>query len=146
MVKDSLVVDVILLESPDDIQLDLLLIASEIARIGDTWNGTTFIRPPEPEPEPDWMALKNQFFPNLGYQRITLQTSAAIMVGRLETAVVDYAGGVEPNYPRFIAFWNAIIAGLAIAPNTEEIESWNAIAIATGMKFRFNPAGLMVLI
>lgn len=99
---------------------------------------------PEPEPQPDWNALKFAFLTNTGYQRITLQTTAVIAVTRLETAVVDYIGGVQPTYSLFKTFWDAIINGLAIKPSQLEIDSWNAITAATNMKFYFSSNGELV--
>ncbi|WP_445634596.1 hypothetical protein NSTC745_06418 [Nostoc sp. DSM 114161] len=95
---------------------------------------------------PNWSAAKIAFLSDAGYQRITLQTTKILAVTRLETAVVDYAGGMEPTYPLFKNFWDAIIAGLAIPPTIQEINNWKAIATNTNMKFTFAADGTMILL
>ncbi|MBW4677128.1 MAG: hypothetical protein KME52_24925 [Desmonostoc geniculatum HA4340-LM1] len=95
---------------------------------------------------PSWTGAKAGFFSNTGYQRITSQTLNILAVTRLENAVLDYAGGMEPTYPLFKAFWDAIIAGLAIAPTIEEINNWKAIATNAHMKFTFAADGTMILL
>ncbi len=146
VVKDGFVVNTILLTNPEDYQTDDLLIQSDSASIKDIWDGANFTRPPAPKPDPNWIEAKIGFLSDPGYQRVTLQTTAVLAVTRLETAVVDYTGGMQPTYSLFKAFWDAIVGGLSSPPTSQEIDNWNVITLQAHMKFSFAADGTMILL
>ncbi len=95
---------------------------------------------------PNWTGAKIGFLSDAGYQRITSQTTQILAVTRLESAVLDYASGMHPTYNLFKSFWDGVIAGLAIAPTSGEVNAWKAIATNTYMQFTFAENGTMILL
>lgn len=104
--------------------------------------GTTQISEPQIE---NWQGIKIGFLANTGYQRITTQTTNVLAVTRLETAVIDYVGGMEPTYSLFKLFWDSIIDGLIVKPTVLEIASWNTLCTLNFMKFNFGVDGKIII-
>jgi hypothetical protein len=58
-------------------------VVSDVARIGDTWDGTNFISPPVPEPDPDpatWLIDIGPFFDRFGVKKLPILMSEDLTV------------------------------------------------------------------
>ncbi|MCC5618116.1 hypothetical protein LC605_24125 [Nostoc sp. CHAB 5836] len=153
VIENSKVVNLILANKKSDYPLTSgqLLIQSDSAKIGDTWNGTSFTAPAPPPPLPDWAGFNRQMIVDAGYNRIATTTSNQRAVSRLETIVVPagYLDGVDTkDYPLIKACWDSIIVGVPLLGKATAIEiaNWNAIALNTFMQFQFDSDGKMVLV
>ncbi|RCJ20134.1 hypothetical protein A6S26_05280 [Nostoc sp. ATCC 43529] len=149
VVEDAIVVNVIVLDDPDDYQTDSLMIPSETAGMGDIWNGTSFTRPAAPKPDPDWGAFNRAILPNAAYNRMSESSTNRGAVRRLESIAISagVSGSQYENYDIIAMLWNAMIDGVPILskPSSQEIAGWNAIALAAFMPFSFDASGKMVV-
>lgn len=147
-VENGVVVNVILLEDPENYPTDSLLIASETAGMGDIWNGTSFMRPPAAKPDPDWGAFNRAILPNAAYNRMTESSTNRGAVRRLESIAISagVSGSQYENYDIIAMLWNAMIEGVPILnkPTSQEIAEWRAIASSAFMPFSFDANGKMV--
>ncbi|ABA24666.1 hypothetical protein Ava_D0001 [Trichormus variabilis ATCC 29413] len=150
VIQNNLVANIILLENPEEYTTDDLLIPSNTANIGDTWDGVNFITAVPIPPPPDWGAFNREMLLNTGYNRISAQTINQRAVTRLETLLspTGYMGGLSASdYPILKALWDEATTGLPLLgkPTATEIASWNAIALQNNMPFSFDTNGKLVL-
>jgi hypothetical protein len=96
VIRDSKVINIILLL--DDItqyQTEDILVASEIANIGDYWDGISFSPAPQPKALADWGTFNRRMILDAGYNRIA-QTGNQRIASRIEAILspIGYANQV----------------------------------------------------
>lgn len=150
VIKSGKVANTILLDNPEDYACEDLLIQSDTAGIGDTWNGTNFIASPPPKSLPDWSNFNSAILNNAAYNRVAGLSTNQRAVSRLETIAVTLGSAPDDkdaNYLVIAGFWNAMLNEIAVVskPTTAEIAQWSAIASTAFMPFTFDTNGKMIL-
>ncbi|MFK0735594.1 MAG: hypothetical protein ACFKPT_02540 [Gloeotrichia echinulata GP01] len=145
VIRDSKVINIILLDDITQYPTEDILVASEIANIGDSWDGISFSPAPQPKAVADWGTFNRIMILNAGYNRIA-QIGNQRIVSRIE-AILSPIGYANQAYFQDLivvkTLWDTLIQ--EIAPTAEEVSVWNQIAIDTNMPFNFNDSGLLIL-
>ncbi len=154
VIQETSVVDnVIELDDPENYDPTPYLLVEVLPNVvvgpGYTWDGTNFIAPPVPTPDPAWWEFVRNISLDDGYWVITQATSNQQSLFQLKALILLSLGQFGTinleDYTVIQELWNAVVDGLSIAPTIQQIDGLNVIAGATYMTFTFDEDGKMVL-
>ncbi|MBW4674668.1 MAG: hypothetical protein KME52_11760 [Desmonostoc geniculatum HA4340-LM1] len=149
LIRNGKVINTIILEDPGGYHAEGLLIQTDTASIGDSWDGGNFTKAVEPSPSLDWGAYNRSLLINAAYNRVSQTSTNRASVRRLETVAIaaGVSGADYQNIDIIVMLWNDMIDGVPLLskPIAQEIGEWRAIAAAAFMPFDFDADGKMVL-
>jgi hypothetical protein len=139
------VINVISLEDITNYTTPFTLIQSDVAKIGDNYDGTNFTTPVVIQP-PDWNSFGLGLFSNSAFNRIANSSGNKVAVSTLisiGTTVINTEQITDTAIATIPTVWNGMVDGTPqdSRPTTEEIEGWNAIALASSVSFVFGSDG-----
>ncbi len=149
LIRDSVVINVILLNNPTDYPTTDTLVQSDIANIGDRYEEGNFI-PPTPNPTPDWANFNLAMLNNPACNRVGEKSLNTLAVHDLRSIAISISiSGNSPDgaIATIPQLWNAMVetTPLNYKPTAEEITNWKEIASTSSMPFTFNEQGQMIL-
>ncbi|MFN6475365.1 hypothetical protein [Nostoc sp. DedQUE07] len=143
------VINVIVLENAANYATPFTLVQSDVANIGDIYDGTNFTTPVIIQP-PDWIAFGLGIFSNQAFNRIANTSGNKVAVGTLisiGTSVVNTEQITETAIAAIPTAWNGMIDGTPqdSRPVAEDVTGWRAVASACNVDFIFEDDGKIAI-